>query len=95
MVSFKRIESSTFATSHIVAVFGVRLPDQSMGYDAAPEFLAVNSAVEYPGGVKNICAQEDLSDADRYRALTTLTSNYELNLFSGDQPHLITWITNR
>jgi hypothetical protein len=95
MMSFKRIESSTYATSHIVTVFGVQLPDQSMGDDATPELLAVNSAVQYPGGVKNICAQEDLSDADRYRALTTLTSNYELNLFSGDQPYLITWITNK
>jgi len=95
MLSFKRIESSTYATRHIVKVFGVQLPDQSMGDDATPKLLAVNSAVQYRGGIKNICTQEDLSDADRYRALTSLTSNYELYPFPGDQPYLITWITNK
>lgn len=89
LMSFKSIATSAYPHSHVVTVFGVQLPNQSMGDDATPQLLLVNSAVKYPGGVKNICAQEDLSDVDRYRAITTLTSDYEFTNY------LVTWITNK
>jgi hypothetical protein len=95
LMSFKRVESSTYPTSHIVTVLGVQMPAATMGDNETPKLLAVNSAVKYKGGVKNICADEDLSDSDRYRAITTLTSNYELNKFPRAEPFLITWIKKK
>jgi hypothetical protein len=95
LMSFTRIEGSTYSTSHVVTVFGVQETQGSIPDSATPELLLANSAVKYAGGVKNICAQEDLSDADKYRAMTTLTSNYELNKFGGPAPYLVTWITKK
>lgn len=94
MLSFLRIAGSRYPAGHIVTVFGVELPPATMVESARPKLLLVNSAVKYPGGVKNICAQEDLSDADRYRAVLTLTDDYTLKPF-GAKPYLVTWLTRK
>ena len=91
MMSFTRIISSTYPRSHIVTVFGIQLPPASMDDTAHPRLLLVNSAVKYGGNVKNICAVEDLSDNDRYRAIAAFTDSYDLNLFA-PKPYLITYI---
>ncbi|TPJ77211.1 hypothetical protein [Mesorhizobium sp. B2-6-2] len=93
MLSFTRIEESKYATTHIVTVFGVQLPDASMDDSVKPKLLLVNSAVKYPGGAKNVCAEEDLSDADKYRAIGTITDNYDMTLFKG-KPYLVTFIVS-
>ncbi|OWV64036.1 hypothetical protein ATY76_21465 [Rhizobium sp. R339] len=96
MMSFTRIESSDYKPqSHIVTVFGVQLPNASMDNTAHPKLLLVNSAVKYANNVKNICAQEALSDNDRYRAMVSLTDNYELNLFGNTKPYVITYISKK
>jgi hypothetical protein len=90
MLSFMRIGGSSYPSGHIVTVFGVQLPPASMSNSAHPKLLLVNSAVKYPGGIKNICAEEDLSDADKYRAIITLTDDYDIKPM-GANPYLITY----
>jgi hypothetical protein len=78
-----------------MSVFGVQLPNASMGDNDTPKLLVANSAVKFANGVKNICAEEALSDSDRYRAVTTLTGNCQIHKFSGSRPYLITWIKKK
>lgn len=92
MLSFTQIGTSRYAAGHIVTVFGVDLPQASMGDTARPRLLLVNSGIKYAGGVKNICAVEDLTDSDRYRASATITADYELKRFPGSKPYIVTWI---
>jgi hypothetical protein len=95
IISFKRVAKSVYKGSHIITVFGVELPPKSMTDDATPELLLTNSAVKYASGRKNLCAAEDLSDADPYRAITTRTSDYELTKFGGPNPYLVTWVRRK
>ncbi|TIM31604.1 MAG: hypothetical protein E5Y63_06190 [Mesorhizobium sp.] len=91
MLSFNRIGSSNYLPqSHIVTVFGVQIPNATMGENAHPKLLIVNSAVKYNNDVKNICANEDLSDTDKYRATADLTNDYDIHRF-GDT-HLVTYV---
>ena len=94
MLSFTRVARSAYASQRIVTAIGVQLPEASMADNARPKLLLVNSAVKYPNGVKNICANEALSDNDKYRADLTLTDDYELTRFSG-KPYLVTYVINR
>jgi len=91
LLSFKRVQGSSYSTSHIVTVFGVELPQASLAENAHPKLVIVNSAVKYAGGVKNVCSVSDLSDADRYQATSVLTDDYDFNLFSGNT-YLVTWV---
>ena len=91
LMSFTRIGTSKYPEGHIVTVFGVVSPPASITNQARPKLLMVNSAVKYPGGVKNICAEEDLSDADHYRATVALTGDYDPKLF-GSKPYLVSYV---
>ena len=91
MLSFTRVASSSYGSSHIVTAFGVDLPPASLNDTAHPKLLLVNSAVKYPAGQKNVCAAEALSDSDPYRAVATLTSDYALRLFP-THPYLVTYV---
>lgn len=94
MLSFNRIAGSSYPPGHVVTVFGVQLPPASMDNTAHPKLLLVNSAVKYAGGIKNICAEEALSDADKYRAVLILTDDYVLKPM-GTPPYLVTWIAKK
>ena len=93
VMSFRRIKGSDYTGggdgSHIATVFGVELPPQSMGDDAKPKLLIVNSAVKYGATRKNVCWDGDLSDHDKYMAEATLTSDYDLKNFGGKTPYPI------
>jgi hypothetical protein len=94
MLSFTRIGTSSYATSHIVTIFGIDLPNASMTDSAKPKLLLVNSAVKYAGNVKNICAEGDLSDKDKYRAMATLSNDYDFRLFFPN-PYLVTYVVTK
>lgn len=87
LLSFSRIKASSYASGHVVSVFGVQLPPATMGDSAKPKLLVLNSAVKYAGGIKNACENNDFpgpqSPGDkRYSAVLTLTDDYAIR-FTG------------
>lgn len=87
LLSFSKVKASSYASGHVVSVFGVQLPPTTMGDSAKPKLLLLNSAVKYAGGVKNACEFNDFpgpqSPGDKkYSAVLTLTDDYTLR-FTG------------
>lgn len=98
LMSFRKIGNSDYRGangqgSHVVTIFGVQLPPATMADTAKPKLLLVNSAVKYQNNVKNVCNETDLSDHDRYSAITTLTDAYELKRFDGPKPYIVHFVT--
>lgn len=93
LMSFHQIEGSDYRGkmqdgrpgngSHIVTVLGVQMPPQTMGDEAKPKLLMVNSAVKFKNEQKNTCEVSDLSGDEKYSAVATLTDNYVRNDYSG------------
>jgi hypothetical protein len=82
MLSFKKIEASDYtgssgAGTHVATVFGTHLPLQTMGEDAVPELLILNSAVKWGTKYgKNMCVMNNLTDRDPYQAHLIRTTQY-------------------
>jgi hypothetical protein len=93
LLSFTRIGNSIYPGGHIVTALGVDLPPASMGDNAHPGLLMVNSAVKYKDNIKRICAKSDLSDTDRYSATSTIVTNYDLKKFD-PKPYLVDYLAS-
>jgi hypothetical protein len=89
MLSFSKIEHSDYrgATgvgTHIATVFGVHLPPQTLGEDAMPELLILNSAVKWGSkSGRNMCVINNLTDNDPYQASLIRSTNYTKFKHSG------------
>jgi hypothetical protein len=95
MTSFRKIRGNTYATGHIVTVFGLDRPSGPV--TTVPKLMLLNSAVKRPQAAPPVyaalCSASDLPGDLRYTGALALEADYELTSYSGK--YVLLWVSRR